>query len=106
MPASRRSGSERIERYVRHWPGRARPSSVRATGAPRGWPRWPSGDLAAQRERYRIAEEWSRAVRRFVEAIGAINEQIALFNLKAPLPRLQWAKPEAAQEIERLGRGE
>lgn len=60
-------------------------------------------DLAAQRERDWISEEWSRAVRRFAEAIGAINKQIVLFNLKAPLPRLQRAKLDAAQEVERLG---
>lgn len=60
-------------------------------------------DPEAQRQRNLIADEWGRATRRFVEAVGAINKQIARLNLKVPLPRLQRAKLDAARERQSLG---
>ena len=63
-------------------------------------------DLEAQRERGLIDGEWERAVRHFGEAIIALNNRIALFNLKAPLPQLQRAKLDVVRELERLRAGD
>ena len=60
-------------------------------------------DLRAQRERDQIAAEWGNARRRFREAIEKLNKQIALFNLKVPVARLQLLKLDPAREFERLG---
>lgn len=59
----------------------------------------------AEEERGRTEASWRRAVAAFEEEVAAINREIVELNLKAPSPRFQRSRVDAAREIERVTEG-
>ena len=63
-------------------------------------------DGQAEAERKLSLGSWQAAVTAFEEEVTAINKQIGELNLKVPSPRFQRFKIDAAQEVERLEKGQ
>lgn len=59
-------------------------------------------DSWTRSRREQIVAAWEKAVATFSEEIGAINDGIAILNLKVPSPRFQRHKLDPEREVERM----